>query len=62
MKKTLNECIELYKYYSVRIADAICSHEDNLITQYTNEIFELVDYTSFTYDVYLYDMDLSDIL
>lgn len=62
MKCSYDECIELYKFYSIKLANAIILHNINLINHYTNKIHCLVEYAIYEYDLDLHDIDLTDVL
>lgn len=62
LNKSLDECIELYKQYSCKCGDAICSHEKETLDYYTDKLLNLVQYTDFKYEFDLYSVDLSKVI
>lgn len=60
MKKTLEECIEQYKFYSGMYCDSVSNHEDHAAEFYLERLFNLQNYASFTYNVDLNDVDITE--
>ena len=51
MKKTLDECIEQYKFYSCKYADAVTNHEGGATEYYFDKICALEFYAMNVYNV-----------
>lgn len=60
MKKSLEECIEQYKFYSGRYVDSVCNHEDEMINFYFDKCCEITDYAIRMFNVDLNDVDLTE--
>ena len=59
MYKSLDECIEQYKFYSGKYCDASCNHETEQQTFYLDKLLELMHYTLTVHNYNLNDVDFS---